>query len=200
MKKFIKKEKAMLNLKNIFITALTVALIGCGSSDKQEGSKDIDSKQDSKPKIKITQNAVDTTVKPKKSKENSGQFYYSYNKEKNSTQDESSKRRTTIDAYLHIRSPYEKVRITMMIKRLSSDYIIKCSPCHDDYANGVIGPSLLGKSGDFIYKKIMEFKTGKKKNVLMKELVSQIDNKKLKSIADEIANFNKEILKMRREK
>ena len=200
MKKFIKKEKAMLNLKNIFIAALTVALIGCGSSDNKESKSAKESKENSTPKIKITQNAVDTTVKPKKSKENSGQFYYSYNKEKNSTQDESSKRRTTIDAYLHIRSPYEKVRITMMIKRLSSDYIIKCSPCHDDYANGVIGPSLLGKSGDFIYKKIMEFKTGKKKNVLMKELVSQIDNKKLKSIADEIANFNKEILKMRREK
>ena len=200
MKKFIKKEKAMLSLKNIFIAALTVALIGCGSSDNKESKTAQESKENSTPKIKITQNAVDTNISQKKSKENSGQFYYSYNKEKNSTQDESSKRRTTIDAYLHIRSPYEKVRITMMIKRLSSDYIIKCSPCHDDYANGVIGPSLLGKSGDFIYKKIMEFKTGKKKNVLMKELVSQIDNKKLKSIADEIANFNKEILKMRREK
>jgi cytochrome c553 len=111
--------------------------------------------------------------------------------------EETSKVRTTIDAYLNIKSPYERVRITMMIKRLSHDYVIKCSACHDDYANGVIGPSLLGKDADFIYKRIMAFKTGEKKNILMKELISKIDNKKLKSLAEEIANFNKEILKMR---
>ncbi len=197
MLKFIKKERAMLRVTIAAAVCAAVIMGGCSQSDKK--SEDAQETQASAPHIKIIQNAVDTKVAPKKSETNSGQFYYSYNKEKNTTQS-SSKRRTTIDAYLNIHSPYEKVRITMMIKRLSTDYIIKCSPCHDDYANGVIGPSLLGKSGDFIYKRIMEFKTGKRKNVLMKELVSQIDDAKLKSIADEIANFNKEILKMRREK
>ena len=199
MSKFIKKDRAMRRVKTISIVCTALIIAGCGGSDKEsQGSK---ASQASAPKIVVTQNAVDTKVAKKKSEENSGQFYYSYNKEKNSTyQSTDSKRRTTIDAYLHIHSPYEKVRITMMIKRLSTDYIIKCSPCHDDYANGVIGPSLLGKDSDFIYKRIMEFKSGKKKNVLMKELVSQIDDAKLKSIANEIANFNKEILKMRRGK
>ena len=199
MSKFIKKERAMHRIKTLSIVCATLIITGCGGSDKE--SKKSETAQASAPKIVVTQNAVDTKVAKKKSEENSGQFYYSYNKEKNSTyKSTDSKQRTTIDAYLHIRSPYEKVRITMMIKRLSTDYIIKCSPCHDDYANGVIGPSLLGKDSDFIYKRIMEFKSGKKKNVLMKELVSQIDDAKLKSIASEIANFNKEILKMRRGK
>ena len=199
MRKSIKKERAMRRVKIVSIICTTLMIAGCGDSNQESRSNE--TAQTSTPKIIVTQNAVNTKVAKKKSEENSGQFYYSYNKEKNSTNSSNqSERRTTIDAYLHIRSPYEKVKITMMIKRLSHDYIIKCSPCHDDYANGVIGPSLLGKDSDFIYNRIMEFKSGKKKNVLMKELISQIDNTKLKSIANEIANFNKELLKMRREK
>ena len=172
-------------------------LTGCGSSEskvKQEST--------TAPQIKVVKDAVDTKVIEKDSKENSGQFYYSYNKEKNSTEynSDDSKVKTTIDAYLNIKSPYEKVRITMMIKRLSKTYVVKCSACHDDYANGVVGPSLLDKDVDFIYGRIMDFKTGKRKNVLMKELVSQMDDAQLKEIANEIASFNREIRKMRRGK
>jgi cytochrome c553 len=152
--------------------------------------------------IKVTEGAVDTHVKKGNSKENSGKFYYSYNKEKNASgyNAEDSKTRTTIDAYLNIKSPYEKVKITMMIKQLSREYVIKCAPCHDDYANGIIGPSLLDKNATFIYNRITDFKTGKRKNVLMKELVEQIEDEKLHTIADEIARFNAEIRKMRRGK
>ncbi len=178
---------------------LTVALLlwsGCGD----EGVKvPAQSAPSNTPKIKITEGAVDTTVAKKEDKSNSGQFYYSYNKEKN-VSEEPPKRRTTIDAYLNIKSPYERVRITMMIKRLSTTYIRKCSPCHDDYANGVIGPSLLDKNASFIYGRIMAFKTGKRKNVLMKELVEQMEDAQLRALAEEIANFNKEIRKMRRGK
>ncbi len=182
--------------KQLSLSILLVVLIGCGDS-KVETQKSTTKATTST--IKVTEDVVDTTAKKGASKENSGQFYYSYNKEKNTTSynSEDSKNKTTIDAYLNIKSPYEKVRITMMIKRLSKDYIIKCSPCHDDYANGVVGPSLLDKDVKFIYNRIMDFKTGKKKNVLMKELVEQLDDEKLKSIAQEIANFNKEIRKMR---
>jgi hypothetical protein len=197
---FITKETNM-RLKTLiapFVGALILS--GCGGGDDASESASPATASSQAPQIKVTAGAVDTTVKPEKSKANSGQFYYSYNKEKNASQynSEDSKTRTTIDAYLNIKSPYERVRITMMIKRLSMDYIIRCSPCHDDYANGVIGPSLLDKNGTFIFDRIMAFKTGKKDNVLMKELVSQMDEKKLRSIADEIANFNKEIRKMRR--
>jgi cytochrome c553 len=188
----------MRSLQTILIPLAGAFILGgCGSSDDTKQVQNPAS-ADKPAAIKVTSGAVDTTVKETKSKENSGQFYYAYNKEKNSTYNsEESKTRTTIDAYLNIKSPYERVRITMMIQRLSKDYVIKCSPCHDDYANGVIGPSLLGKDGSFIYERIMDFKTGKKQNVLMKELIAQIDDAELKKMADEIANFNKEILKMR---
>ncbi len=189
-------------VKNIIVIGTVLLIAGCGGDNKKEPQTS--SNNSVAKEIKVTKNVVKEEKKSEKSKANSGEFYYSYNKKSdNATKEynsETSKVRTTIDAYLHIKSPYERVQITMMIKRLSRDYIIKCSPCHDDYANGVIGPSLLDKDSSFIYKRILAFKTGEKKNVLMKELVSQIDDTKLKSIADEIAKFNKEIRKMREER
>ncbi len=184
-------------VKSKWIVALVLTglvFIGCGDDAEQQKSVNATNVA---PQIEVTEGAVDTNVTKSASKSNSGQFYYSYNKENNNSTDKTEDRRTTIDAYLNIKSPYEKVRVTLMIKRLSNDYIIRCSACHDDYANGVVGPSLLGRDADFIYKKIMAFKTGEKKNALMKELVSQLDDAKLKSIAQEIANFNKEIQKLR---
>ncbi len=190
--------------QKIILTCIVSGVLlfsGCGEKEKK---KEI-VKKEAPATIKVTKNVVKKSTKKEVSKENGGQFYYSYNEEDKSKESkaidkynsETSKTRTTIDAYLNIKSPYERVRITMMIKQLSKDYIIKCSACHDDYANGVIGPSLLDKDKDFIYQRILDFKTGKRKNVLMKELVSQIDDKKLESMAQEIANFNKQIRKMR---
>ncbi len=193
----------MISKKVIFTCAISVALlfVGCGEKEKKKESI----KKESPATIKVTKNAVKKDTKKEASKENGGQFYYSYNEEDKSKEakdidkynSQTNKVRTTIDAYLNIKSPYERVRITMMIKQLSKDYIIKCAACHDDYANGVIGPSLLDKDKDFIYQRILDFKTGKRKNVLMKELVNQIDDKTLENMAQEIANFNKQIRKMR---
>jgi len=179
------------------VVVMSILFVGCG---EESVKKEIEQNSQKTPSIRVEENAVDTKVADHENKNaDGGQFYYSLDSKKDksfdSTQD--GKSRTTIDAYLNIKSPYERVKITMMIKRLSQDYVIKCSPCHDDYANGVIGPSLLDKDGDFIYHRIMDFKSGKRKNILMKELVSQIDDEKLKSIANEIAQFNKEIRKMR---
>ena len=195
----------MINKKILFTCVISGMLLlgGCGQKEKKK--EETKQKVTAPIAIKVTKNVVKKSTKKEASQENGGQFYYAYNKEDKSKEAkeidkynaESSKTRTTIDAYLNIKSPYERVRINLMIKRLSKDYIIKCSACHDDYANGVIGPSLLGKDKDFIYQRIIAFKTGKRKNVLMKELVSQIDNKKLEAIAKEIANFNKQIIKMR---
>ncbi len=191
-----KKRYSMDKKIKISVVALLFVALFWGCQEKKEEKA---AKTQSAPQIKVTKGAVKKSAGSEKSEENSGQFYYSYNKEKNATEEEP-KTRTTIDAYLHIHSPYERVLITMEIKKLSKDFVVRCSPCHDDYANGVIGPSLLDKNGTFIYKKLIAFKTGEEKNVLMKELVSQIDDEKLKSIANEIALFNKQIQKIRRER
>ncbi|MFV0481047.1 MAG: c-type cytochrome, partial [Campylobacteraceae bacterium] len=61
------------------------------------------------------------------------------------------------------------------------------------YANGVVGPSLLDKNSDDIFGMIKAYKTDEKPNVLMRYLISQMDDKEIRSLADEIAEFNKEV-------
>jgi len=186
----------------VWTVSLSMALFllsGCGDSHTKSESnlKEVQNSQ----KIVVTEGAVKALKKSDDSKENSGQFYYSYNK-KNSKEDgnynsETSKVRTKLDAYRDIRSPYERVQITLMIKQLSPDYRLLCSACHDDYANGVVGPALLDKNATFIFKQINAFKTGERKNPLMKQLVNRIGEERLKAIAKEIERFNKEIKEMR---
>jgi len=178
------------------IAAIVIfSLNGCEKKEKRTMSQtDMDGKG-----IVVTEGVVKALKKEDHSKENSGQFYYAYNKEKkeSSYAKETSKVRTKLDAYRAIRSPYERVQITLMVQQLSPDYRLLCSACHDDYANGVVGPALLEKNATYIYDQIMAFKTGKKKNPLMKELVNRIAPDRLKAIAKEIERFNKQILEMR---
>lgn len=99
-----------------------------------------------------------------------------------------------IGAHVVIRNaPYGSIHKSLLMKRLSKNFIVKCSACHDDYGNGVIGPSLLTKSGDEIYAMIMKYKTDKEKNELMRRLVKKMDDEEIRFIADDIAKFNKEI-------
>ena len=175
---------------------LAAGLAGCGKKEEKTAGGET-----SPPTIKVTKDAVKKVKERGKNEENSGQFYYSYNKEKKNNSEynsEENKVRTTLDAYLNIRSPYERIQVELMIQKLSHDFIINCSPCHDDYANGVIGPSLLDKNGTFIYNRVIAFKTGKKKNVLMEQLTRKMSDEKLKKISEEIAAFNKQIQEMRK--
>ena len=89
-------------------------------------------------------------------------------------------------------------RVNNVLKFFSKNFIVKCSACHNDYANGIIGPSLLGKDANYIFDKIAAFKTGKSKNVLMDGLISQMDDKEIREIADEIYQFNNILKEMRK--
>ena len=190
----------------LFITGIT----GCSdSAEKKQTDKESSTKAAEAPKIEVVQNknahAIKVEVK-KSDKNQSKSYYYDYNIK--SAYDENArpanedaavrvKPRTNIDANLHVRSPYEKVQVSMLVKKLSKEFIVKCSACHNDYANGVIGPSLLGKDSSYIYKKIISFKTGEKSNPLMNDLVKMMDEARIKELAQEIYEFNKEIDKMR---
>jgi len=187
-------------LKKSMILSLGTLLLflsGCGDESTTTQTKETNSPG----KIVVTEDAVKALKKETKDKKNSGQFYYSYNKandkEAGTYNAETSKTRTELDAYREIRSPYERVQITLMVQQLSPDYRLLCSACHDDYANGVVGPALLDKNATYIFEQIQAFKTGEKKNPLMKQLVNRIDEKRLKSIAKEIERFNTEIKAMR---
>ncbi len=87
----------------------------------------------------------------------------------------------------------------ILAKTLSKNYIVKCSACHDDYANGVIGPSLIQKSEEEITNMIKAYKNKTKVNELMKYLVSQMKDEEIKSLAKEISNLNKEVQRQKNE-
>jgi cytochrome c553 len=98
---------------------------------------------------------------------------------------------------MHIRSPYEKIKVSLLVRKLSKKFIVKCSACHNDYANGIIGPSLLGKDADYIFNKIADFKSGKKSNPLMNDLINMMSEEEIRDMANEIYKFNEEINKMK---
>ena len=161
----------------------------------------------SKIEVVHNNNAHEVKVASKKvDKAKNDSFYYDYGEKSEYDQnaqpanDDASVRvrpRTQVEANIHVRSPYEEIQVSMITRKLSKKFIVKCSACHNDYANGLIGPSLIGKDADYIYGKIQKFKTGQKVNVLMKDLINMMSDKEIKDMANEIYKFNQEIKKMR---
>ncbi|WP_187648303.1 c-type cytochrome [Nitrosophilus labii] len=175
----------------LFATAVIFA--GCESKDKKEEQKD---SVETPKEIKVTEGVV-KEQKTESKEVDKGEFYYSYKEnEKNEAEIEEEESYTPIDAYRRVRSPYERVQISLLANKLSKDFLVHCSACHDDYANGIIGPSLLDKNETFIYNRLVAYKNRKKANVLMKDLVSKMSDEKLKSLAKEIADFNEKVRKI----
>ena len=78
---------------------------------------------------------------------------------------------------------------------VSRAYKNKCASCHgvngSGFQNGkpMMGPKLFGQSADAIYKHLIEFKSGRKENVVMKGLLIPLQEKDLRKFADEIGEF-----------
>ncbi|MEA1954394.1 MAG: hypothetical protein U9O24_08395 [Campylobacterota bacterium] len=206
-------------MKNITLISTLVSsvilaslLTGCGE-DKRSDEVKTTAKvavTDTAPKIEIVKNENIKEIKVAEKvsdKKQSKSYYYDYNikseydenaKPANEDAGVRVKPRTTIDANINIRSPYEEVKVSLLVRKLSKKFIVKCSACHNDYANGIIGPSLLGKSSDEIFTAIAAFKSGEKKNVLMTELINMMDDKEIRALADEIYEFNEKIKEARK--
>jgi cytochrome c553 len=109
---------------------------------------------------------------------------------------EETEESKNVAPYVVVRNtPYASIHNSLKMKRLSKNFIVLCSACHDNYANGVIGPTLLGMSGDEVYDMIVKYRTDQVKNVAMRELVRKMDDKEIRFIAEDIAKFNEEIRK-----
>jgi len=210
--------KKISKLSTLVSSLVLVSLItGCGEKPNDEKPKEEKPVAVSKavttetaPQIEVVtnENAKEIKVKEKASdKAQSKSYYYDYNikgeydenaKPANEDAGIRAKPRTTIDANINVRSPYEKVQISLLVRKLSKKFIVKCSACHNDYANGIIGPSLLGKTSQEIFDDIAAFKSGEKKNVLMTDLINMMDENEIKALADEIYEFNQKIKEARK--
>jgi len=78
---------------------------------------------------------------------------------------------------------------------VSDDYDRKCSSCHGIDGSGLqngkkmMGPKLFGQSADELYQKLIDFKSGRKENVVMKGLLMPLSEDDLRVLADEIGDF-----------
>ncbi len=79
--------------------------------------------------------------------------------------------------------------------KVSQAYKSKCASCHgvngSGFQNGkpMMGPKLFGQTAQKLYKDLVDFKAGRKENVVMKGLLMSLDENKLKELADEIGEF-----------
>jgi len=79
--------------------------------------------------------------------------------------------------------------------KVSNAYKSKCASCHgvngSGYQNGkkMMGPKLFGQSADTLYQDLLDFKAGRKENVVMKGLLIPLTKEDLRTFADEIGEF-----------
>jgi cytochrome c553 len=78
---------------------------------------------------------------------------------------------------------------------VSQAYKSKCSSCHGVNGSGMqngkklMGPKLFGQSADEIFTKLVDFKSGRKENMIMKGLLIKLNEDDLRTFADEIGEF-----------
>ncbi len=201
-------------VQNILITSsflVIAAFSGCSENSQEDKQKeDLQKASSETPQIEViaNENAHEIKVQQKHSDANQSKSYYleyniksEYDPNAQPANKDASVRvkpRTSIDANMHVRSPYEKLQVSLLVNKLSKKFIVKCSACHNDYANGIIGPSLLSKSSDEIFNKIADFKSGKKSNPLMNDLIKMMSDEEIREIADDIYEFNKQIEAIRK--
>ena len=79
--------------------------------------------------------------------------------------------------------------------KVSQEYKSKCSSCHgvngSGFQNGkpMMGPKLFGQDAEIIYKDLVDFKAGRKENMIMKGLLLKLEEPDLRRLADEIGEF-----------
>ena len=194
-------------ITKLLVVSSVLMVMGCDDESKENKAL---IQETPSPTIEIVANENAKEIKvaehKKHIKDQNDTYYYDYNVK--SAYDQNAqpankdasvrvKPRTAIEANMNIRSPYEDIQIGLMVGELSKHFRVKCSACHSDYANGVVGPSLLEKTSDDIFNAIADFKSGKKSNPLMDGLIGQMDDREIRELADEIYTFNQKLKEMR---
>ena len=79
--------------------------------------------------------------------------------------------------------------------KVSQEYKSKCSSCHgvngSGFQNGkqMMGPKLFGQDAEVVYKDLVDFKAGRKENMVMRGLLLKLEEPDLRRLADEIGEF-----------
>ena len=79
--------------------------------------------------------------------------------------------------------------------QVSQAYKSKCASCHGVNGSGeqngkkLMGPKLFGQDTEKLYTDLIDFKAGRKENMIMKGLLMNLSKEDLRVFADEIGEF-----------
>ena len=73
--------------------------------------------------------------------------------------------------------------------KVSENYKRKCASCHGVTGEGAVGLPLFGQSAEQIYAKLLEFKSGKRNNPIMKSAILNLNDDDFKELSTEIGEF-----------
>ena len=79
--------------------------------------------------------------------------------------------------------------------QVSQAYKTKCASCHGVNGSGeqngkkLMGPKLFGQDTEKLYTDLVDFKAGRKENMIMKGLLMNLSEEDLRVFADEIGEF-----------
>ena len=83
----------------------------------------------------------------------------------------------------------------MSMFKVSDKYRSRCASCHGADGSGMqngkkmMGPKLFGLSEDKVYKSLVDFKTGRVENSVMRGLLLSLSDDDFKELAKEISEF-----------
>lgn len=157
------------------------------SASSNSASQKADQNSTAKPRISVKSGEA-----PKKDDKFVSYDFYGERKVNFNLNGDVNETTKNIVAYSSIKNQYEKLNFDLMKKRLGHDFILRCSACHDDYANGIIGPSLLDKTDAQIVDMIKKYKFKEKPNPLMVQLVNGMSEQQIETMAKEIYEFNQQ--------
>lgn len=73
--------------------------------------------------------------------------------------------------------------------KVSENYKRKCASCHGVTGEGAVGLPLFGQSAEQIYAKLLDFKSGKRDNPIMKSAILNLNDSDFKELSSEIGEF-----------
>ena len=73
--------------------------------------------------------------------------------------------------------------------KVSQNYKMKCASCHGINGEGIIGSKLIGLKADDVYQMLLDYKAGRKENLIMKGLLINLNEEDFREYADEISEF-----------
>jgi len=83
----------------------------------------------------------------------------------------------------------------MTMFKVSDKYRSRCASCHGSDGSGMqngkkmMGPKLFGQSEEKLYKALVDFKTGRVENTIMRGLLLSMNDDDFKEFAKEISEF-----------